>query len=170
MDFLIALLQTHAQTLQRLAALLGEETLLELLESMEATPEHNDKQCNKVEWIESTRSQSISGASPYVELEHAVHELNLPAMLEFHVWAYPHYRAFIESSLDLSARIRSQGSEAGQALVQEAVLQAQQWVRKLPLPPSLAAQAERAAEIPWIRFRSMVLKRIGKRPLGPVHR
>jgi hypothetical protein len=52
--------------------------------------------------------------------------------------------------------------------VDEAVAQAQAWMRSLGLPAAIAPQAERAAEIPWLRFRSEILPRLGRRPLGPV--
>ena len=113
-------------------------------------------------------------AQAMAEIQSAVNALNLPEVLEFYVWAYPHYRAFMESGIDLSyriPRITATGgpSESGVSLVEEAVAQAKDWFRKLPIHPSQAAAAERAAEIPWLRFRTEVLKRVGRRPLGPVY-
>ncbi|MCM2321702.1 MAG: hypothetical protein NDJ90_00390 [Oligoflexia bacterium] len=170
-DFLCQLLEAHAETLRRLAALLGEEALLELLENAgdteQAVPERGDA------FIERTASRLLapqrSGGSAYQQLEGAVHEFGLPAVLEFHLWAYPHYRAFIESPIDLESRIPGPGGDTGTALVEEAVAQAQAWVRHLPLPSQLGLQAERAAHVPWLRFRTNVLKRIGRRPMGPVY-
>ncbi|MGZ3688923.1 MAG: hypothetical protein ACXVBW_11515, partial [Bdellovibrionota bacterium] len=121
----------------------------------------------KTEWFDA--SQSTGYTSAYAQLESAVHEFKLPAVLEFHLWAYPHYRAFIESPLDLNSRILGPGNDAGLALVDEAVAQAEAWVKKLPLPPEASAHASRAAHVPWLRFRTTVLKRIGKRPMGPVY-
>ena len=54
-------------------------------------------------------------------------------------------------------------------LVDEAVEQAEAWVKNLPIAPEFALQAQRAAHVPWLRFRTQVLKRIGKRPMGPVY-
>lgn len=174
-DFLIQLLEAHAQTLQRLAALLGEDQLVELLEhagEKEAeraeTPVEDERRLRLVQGAMEPPMHD-SPSSPYQELEGAVQDFNLPATLQFHLWAYPHYRAFIESPLDLNARIRGAGSETGVQLVNEAVEQARMWVRRLPLPSPLGLQAESAAEVPWLRFRTNVLKRIGRRPLGPVY-
>jgi hypothetical protein len=107
-------------------------------------------------------------SSAYAELAAAVHDCQLPAPLEFHVWAYPHYRAFIESAIDLDSVVTAQG-EAGVALVDEAWARAREWVRGLPMQPDLGKRAEKVAEVPWLRFRTRVLERIGKRRLGPVY-
>lgn len=168
-EFLIFLLEAHAETLKRLCALLGEERLLELLEEAgdsSATPDPSISD-NLIRLFET--SSASFGGSAYQELEGAVQEMNLPEVLQFHLWAYPHYRAFIESPLELDSRIPGPGGEAGVALVEEAVQQAQAWIRSLPLPPQISQQVERAAYVPWLRFRTEVLKRIGKRPLGPVY-
>lgn len=172
-DFLIALLEAHAQTLQRLAALFGEERLLEMLESAGedetgkgATQRPEPAALTHPEWIQSVEDGS---GSAYAELEGAIHEMNLPAVLEFHLWAYPLYRAYIESSFDLGSKIQGAGSSAGTSMVNEAVAYAEEWIKCLPMPPGISQQAERAAQIPWLRFRAEVLKRIGKRPLGPVY-
>src|SRR5207237_1497991 len=123
--------------------------------------------------------------SPYEELQGAVQELGLTPELEFHLWAYPHYRAFVESSIDLGARIASQGApgsgygrihpmhasagSAGTVLVEEAAAQAEDWLRRLPVRPEQRQQLEALAHAPWLRFRAAVLKRIGRRPMGPVY-
>lgn len=176
-EFLIYMLEAQAETLKRLSALLGEETLMEILEAAgEAAGETAD---GTAESVAPTVSEKVIalfespgaafGGSAYQELEGAVQELNLPEVLQFHLWAYPHYRAFIESPLELDSRIPGPGAEAGAALVEEAVQQAQAWVHGLHLPPQISQQVERAAYVPWLRFRTEVLKRIGRRPLGPVY-
>ncbi len=176
-DFLIALLEAHGQTLMRLAAFFGEEKIIEMIEEVgdsPSSPESAPLLSIQQDWQAPDRV--TASGSAYAELENAVHELKLPAMLEFYVWAYPHYRAFIESPLELTSKIQtrphgpgSSGNDAGTILVEEALAQAQGWIRRLPISPSIAVQAERAAQVPWIRFRAEVLKRIGKRPLGPVY-
>lgn len=175
-DFLIQLLEAHAQTLHRLAALLGEDVLIELLE--QAGEEADDMNLftrtadgpPRLRLATALEEAAVdSPQSPYVELEGAVQDMRLSAMLQFHLWAYPHYRAFIESPVDLNSRIRGAGSEVGAQLVNEALERAKEWVRKLPLPTQIGLQAESAAEVPWLRFRANVLKRIGKRPMGPVY-
>jgi hypothetical protein len=167
-DFLIYLLEAQAQTLHRLAALFGEEILLHMLEeSGDAIQEQTVPPRFDTQWFEAPRDMGFS--SPYAELEGAVHEFKLPAVLEFHLWAYPHYRAFIESGVELDARIPGPGGDVGIALVDEAVEQAEAWVKRLPIAPEFALQAQTAAHVPWLRFRTQVLKRIGKRPMGPVY-
>lgn len=170
-EFLIAILEGHAETLKRLAALLGEENLITLLEMAgdedEAPKPAENATVIPLHDFESPRAGSPS--APYAELEGAVHEMNLPAVLEFHLWAYPHYRAFIESPLDLNSRIPGPGTEVGSILVEEAVAQAEAWAKKLPVSEAVTQQVLRTAHVPWLRFRTNVLKRIGKRPLGPVY-
>jgi len=178
-EFLMELLQAHGQVLLRLAALLGEEEFLELLEQAEELhPREDNAEAEKVWEVKTlsrlTASPGDTAHQSFAMIQGAVHEMNLPSVLEFYIWAYPHYRAFVESGIDLSFRIprltaTGAPSESGVSLVEEAVAQAKEWFRKLPIHPSQAAAAERAAEIPWLRFRTEVLKRVGKRPLGPVY-
>lgn len=168
-DFVICILQAQGETLKRLAALFGEEAIVELLEMVDEAPRPEPEPPISVvrdAWT-SPPTEPPSG-SAYAEIESAVRELGLPPQLEFHLWAYPHYRAFIESPLELNSRIRGHESEVGHALVEEAVAQATAWIRRLPIAPMIAPQAERVAQVPWLRFRSEVLKKLGKRPLESV--
>jgi hypothetical protein len=170
-DFLILLLQTHASTLQRLAALLGEEDLLRLLEDVgdhaEPLPEHSNIE---LEWFESGHFsvEAVRFRPIYGELEGAVHELKLPAFLEFYLWSYPYYRRLIESSIDLKSRIRGPSHPAATFLVEDALAYAKRWVKQLPVAPELAIQVEKTALMPWVRFRSEFLKKVGKRPMMPL--
>lgn len=178
-EFLIALLEAHAETLKRLAALFGEENLMHLLEMAGDDEEPLPRGSTKgkpAPPIKLVNPSFFDAPSPfsatdstYAEIEGAVHEMNLPAFLEFHLWAYPHYRAFIESPVDLNSRIPGPGGEAGVALVDEAVTQAEAWVKGLPMSDLVRDQASRAAHVPWLKFRTQILKRIGKRPMGPVY-
>lgn len=176
-EFLVQILEAHAETLKRLAALFGEENLIQLLEMAGDEDEGGGKNDEALPRRHQPAHLSVfeapspfsSSNAPYAELEGAVREMNLPSVLEFHLWAYPHYRAFIESDVDLNARIPGPGGEAGAVLVDEAVAQAEAWVRSLPMNPAVLDQASRAAHVPWLKFRSSVLKRIGRRPLGPVY-
>lgn len=164
-DFSIQLLKAQAQTLQRLAALFGEEALLEILENTgEIIEEKYSPPPLPSHWFSPPSHKEKP--SPYQELEGSVRELNLSATLEFHLWAYPFYRVLIESSLDLNSRIQTKNSSAGEELVNLAIAQAQAWVKLLPLRPEVSRRAERAASIPWLRFRSEVLKQIGIRPVA----
>ncbi|MBY0470668.1 hypothetical protein K2X30_05820 [bacterium] len=170
-DFLILLLSAHGQTLVRLAALLGEEELLEILEAageQEEPPLPTLSVLHKLGPLdppENTRSER----SAYAELESTISELGLSEVLTFHVWAYPHYRAYIESPIDLNSRIHRGNNEAGLQLAEEAIFQAKEWVHNLPLPPEISKKAAKLVEQPWIRFRTEVLTRVGRRPLGPVY-
>jgi hypothetical protein len=168
-DFLVLILEAHAETLKRLAALFGEERFLELLENADG---ENDPaptlDCKLIPFAPIGTRLPAGARSPYVELEGAVHEMHLPAFLEFHLWAYPHYRAFVESDLDLGSTMTEGNPDTGRALVDEAIRQAHEWVRKLHIPPAISAQAEAAAQAPWIRFRTNTLRKMGFRPIGPV--
>jgi hypothetical protein len=168
-DFLILVLEAHGRTLQRLAALFGEEPLLELLElAGENTSEDEACPALGARWFTAPSTGGSPGAA-YAELESSVHDLSLAAQLEFHVWAYPHYRAFIESPLELGARLASGGQaseDPATAVIDEAVARARDWLKKLPIPPELWNQAESAASVSWVRFRTEALKKAGRRPLG----
>jgi hypothetical protein len=176
-EFLIYLLEAQAETLKRLAAFFGEDRLLEMLESAdeEKPLPALDRKLIPFESLSNHSSHAGTSRSPYVELEGAVREFGLPAVLEFHLWAYPYYRAFIESDLDLNSMLATEhgfgglaGVDSSAHLIAEAVAQAADWVKQLPIPPSVSVQAEAAAQLPWVRFRTQVLKRIGRRPMGAV--
>jgi hypothetical protein len=166
-DFLISLLEAHAETLKRLAAFFGEERLLEMLESADDDFSQDPQSALPRIAARVIKFETPSGysGSPYQELEGSVREFGLPAVLEFHLWAYPYYRAFIESNVDLNSRLSEDSSTH---LINEAMSQAKQWIKKLPIPPAVSLQSEAAAELPWVRFRTQVLKRMGKRPMGAV--
>jgi hypothetical protein len=165
-EFLIDILRTHAQTLQRLAAFFGEEELLHMLEAAGDEPDENSCSIQAdIQWFEAPSSKPAKAVG-YSELQVAVSDLKLPAVFEFHLWAYPYYRCWIESALDLHLKIRGSDHSAGEILVDEAVNSAKLWVKKLPIRPELSPAAERAALVPWLRFRAEVLKKIGKRPIA----
>lgn len=176
-DFLVLLLNAQAETLKRLGAFFGEEILVAMLE--DAGESFDDRRLAGLEPAKfaSTSVASVTwiaaptphtNANAYAELEGTVRELDLPEVLEFHLWAYPHYRAFIESAVDLDARLPAGGGESGTALIEEAVSSAEAWVKALPIPPAIAAAAYKAAQVPWLRFRTEALKKMGRRPLGAV--
>lgn len=167
-EFLIHFLTAQGQTLQRLAALFGEEDLLEMLEevgeSYEVKPLILDL---NPERFQSAGDASGSG-NPYQQLEWAVTELKLSPTLEFHLWAYPFYRYMIESGVELDARVGPFPDDFTHVLVNEAVKQAKDWVQRLPIAPEHSLQAEKAALVSWLRFRSEVLKRFGQSPMVPI--
>ena len=162
--FLIQILRTHAITLQHLAAYFGEEALFELLEQS-AENHDEDRDLNPefhldLNWFYLPKPSLSQG---YAEIEGSVLDLKLPEVLQFHLWAYPFYRKFVESSLDLKSSIQKD-SGAIEILVEEAIHEAQVWIKRLPLPLPLSQHAQRIAHTPWIRFRAEVLKKSGKRP------
>lgn len=166
--FLIQILKTHASTLQHLAAYFGEEVLFELLElaaeNHDEDPDLNPEFHLDLSWFYLPNPSLSQG---YAEIEGAVLELKLPEVLEFHLWAYPFYRKFVESSLDLKMSIYKENG-AIEALVEEALYESQLWIKRLPLPSQISQHAERIAQTPWIRFRSEVLKKSGKRPFQSI--
>lgn len=166
LNFVIQILNTQGKTLQRLAAFFGEEELLQMLETAGETLNPVILPFNLGDLLDSPLDGSAAsqGTNTYAQLEGAVHEMKLPAVLEFHLWAYPFYRAIIESPFDLGSPIRNFNNTGGNRLVIEALKQAEEWVKNLPIHPEVSAQAERAAMIPWLRFRSEILKKFGKRP------
>lgn len=181
-EFLAEILTTHGQVLLRLAAMLGEEELLELIEKAEElhptpAPHEGEEPGSQWEkWLRErlTHSPGDTPSHAMAEIQGAVSDLNLPEVLEFYVWAYPPYRAYVETGIDLSLRIPRQGatgapSESGLQLTEDAVERAKHWFRRLPIASTMAPAAERVVEVPWLRFRSEVLKRVGRRPLGPVY-
>lgn len=164
-EFLIHILTAHAQTLHRLAAFFGEAELLEILETAGETSKEAPSPFElKDEWLTTTEGPETPTA--YLELEGAVHDMHLSAVLEFHLWTYPFYRLFIEKLVNLKAKIpNQQGSAVLELLVEEAIVQAKAWTRNLPIPPELALQTNSIAQVPWIRFRTTVLGKIGRRPI-----
>jgi hypothetical protein len=166
-DICREVLLAHAQTLQRLAALLGEERLLEFLEQ-QPQPEETEGTDLGVTWNECFRERNFApNAGPaenaYQSLEGTVKEAGIAAFLEFYLWAYPPYRTLIESPMTLHAALIP--GEMAIQLVEGLVKAADLWLRSLALPPRIAPRAEQAAQVPWIRFRSAFLAKIGERPL-----
>ena len=155
-DFLIALLQTHGQTLQRLAALLGEMELFQVLE--ESGEALKTPPC-PIPLDAKSSKESPSAGGVFNHLEWTVNEMKLPAMLEFHLWAYPFYRAIIENKIDFEMPI-------DESLIESALAYAKEWSKSLPLSPEIGHLAERAALIPWLKFRTTCLKKLGHRPIA----
>ena len=175
-DLLIFILQTHAETLKRLAAFFGEEEFLEILENSQepsegSNPGGHSSFTLETEWFEegTEGNSGRNGSSAYFELEDSVRELNLPAPLEFHLWAYPFYRILIESGVELDSYVaKNHPSSPLDQLIAEATRQAQEWIRTLSIPPGVFPQAESAALNPWVRFRTRVLNKAGRKALSSI--
>src|SRR4051812_15086962 len=125
-DFLIHLLATQAKTLHRLAAFFGEEELLQMLETA-GDIEDEDTPPTRIDpkWFDQPKTRDTPSA--YAQLEGSVRDFGLPAVLEFHLWAYPFYRSIIESPLDLKSTIQPDYN-AAESLINEAVAQARIWI------------------------------------------
>ena len=167
-EFLIHVLGAQAQTLQRLAAFFGEDVFLQILELAGETQETHPIPEIPSTWFE--KILATESTSPYTKLEGTVREFKLPSVLEFHLWAYPFYRSIIESPLNLNLKLKKAPHEGTESLVHEAVTQAQKWMRNLPVPDEMRPQMEQAGLIPWIKFRSQVLKEAGIRPVFSIQR
>jgi hypothetical protein len=172
-DLMMGILQAHGDCLTRLAAFLGEDRLVELLENpRETTTDSGDDSISDLKkWSASWSDSPLdSPGNCYLELEDSVRTLGLPAMLEFHLWAYPGYRAWIESSIQLDAVLLKEAALDYPKIIDESVRQSKAWLKLLVVPSELAARIEHIAELPWIRFRSEMLKKAGKNPFYEVAR
>ena len=189
-DFLTALLEAHGQALHGIAALLGEEELIEAIDQMEGAPAVDEETEKAHAFVKSialevaalARSGELpagaaasaavlrgSAGDPYLILEGAVRDFNLTPVLEFYLWTYPLYRAWIEGELPLDWVIPSPGTDIGTRMVDDAVARAERWMQLLMLPRPIAMRAEQYSRGPWLKFRAGALKRAGRRPLGPVY-
>lgn len=179
-DFLILLLEAYSETLRSLTTELGEEKLLQVLENYEVQfqeitkgffDERAQNLLKNLRLVENPPEEDPGLA--YHSLEMAVRELQLPSTLENYLLSYPFYRIFIESQFELHSRIPASTpflqSDQGLLLVNEVMIQAEVWIKNMPIPAHLRQQTESTAWIPWLRFRTTALKQIGKRPLGPVY-
>lgn len=166
-DYLIFLLKAQAETLRNLHDLFGERVFLAILENAgEREKVQSQDEEKKPIWLPCACTPS--GQSPYEELQDAVRDFKLPEVLEFYLWAYPHYRMFIESSLDLNSCLEGSNLELATALVDDAIKHGHAWIDQLPLPPEFKTKAMGEAKGPWLKFRTDVLKIIGRRPLERV--
>ena len=170
-DFLTAVLRTHAESLNRLAALFGEDIVLDMLEN---TPELDPSPEQVTAWEGLfSRFAPLPTSGPlgdpdaaYRRLESEVHSQKMAEFLEFHVWTFPFYRVFAESALDLRAPVLH--AEAAAELTEAAVLAARAWRERLPIAEEFRARADSAMSLPWIRFRTELMDRFGTRRLGTV--
>ncbi|MGK5087542.1 hypothetical protein WDW86_08285 [Bdellovibrionota bacterium FG-2] len=169
-DFLSFILRSHGQILLELAAFLQEDVLFEVLEQAgELDRPPTAAEVSQYLSLQSLHHEvSPSYESPFVLLEQTVRELHLSPVLEFHLWAYPHYRAFVESSVDLGTHLIADAKNPAlvTTLVHETLEHAQEWVKTLPLPPESGRLAEAISRKIWLRFRTEVLKKVGLRPIA----
>lgn len=164
-DFLICLLQFHSRVLRSLQDLLGEEALLAVLErSAEEGPSISYSTLKRLAPSDGARKiQALrsSPVSPYEELESAVSSSDLHHALQFHLWAYPSYRALIESSLGLDEALPG----SAEPWVQESLAHSETWYATLPLPGEIRVQADPPIEAARTWLQMEVRKRCGEKGL-----
>ncbi len=156
-DYLGHVLRHHGETLKQLSVLVGNEDLFEALEKQgeSATPLPAYLGLDPA----SLFTNEPGAEANYAELSSQVMDQDLPPMLEFHAWAYPTYRAFVEQGAELSAKIKD---EALAGLIDRTLEASKRWVQSLPIHPRLSPRVELASSNTWMKFRTEVLKRDGK--------
>jgi len=171
-DFVMALLEAHALTLLRLVVYFGEPKLIELLESV---PDDDAASAGVGDFAllpgvdDALTPPPPMGPQlkhPFTEIEGHVGELGVSSLLEFYLWAYPGYRMWAESALDLGAQLVPSNPKLLEAMIDQAVRQNRTWLGRLPIPSDLFASVERSAQVPWVRFRTDILRRSGGRHLA----
>lgn len=166
-EFIIEFLQAHSETLILLDDQYGTEILLKILDSAAET--YETKPCTfKIDpnWFEQPKKRQANSA--LLEIKQAVQSFKLPVTLEFHVWAYPFYRELIESPIDLESQFCNSASSGIEILIEESLNQAKEWTNRFPISSAIKKQTESLALGPWLKFRSRVLKRVGKLPFEAV--
>jgi len=161
-EFLIYLLKAHSKTLVLISQLLGEEQWLKILNSLPQQNKIEQKPILKLLQANQENKQN-NVPSPYKLLQEAVSNTQLSKELEIHLWSYPHYRAFIESSLDLGSPILTQKENTELVLIEEALSQAENWVHLLPVEEHLKLHIIQNSQPHWLRFRSEILNKTGKK-------
>lgn len=178
-EILALALESHGEVLKVLYTLFGEEVLIEVLErtdevaserSTETTLPPHLRKC----FMEDRRvSDQLNGPPDWSALlEKRVVAIGLPAVLGFYIWAYPPYRMWIESDLDLNLILNQVDAhdalpDSSQTLVADDwVNRADSWLSAIGLPEKIHQQVHRAAHPIWIRFRSRLLSHIGARRMS----
>lgn len=192
-DYLAQLLTHQAEVLRGLEDLFGETVLMACLErdaepalppstpwlSTEARqaallgPESASTLGERLRDV-AGRPPATDPASAYALLATTVRDLKLPEPWEFHLWAYPYYRVWIEGPWNLESVIRTdtKSTEAASldALIQEALASGIHWVERLGLPEPYRGQAMGIAESVWLKFRTRVLTQAGRARLSALTR
>lgn len=164
-DFLILMLKAHAETLKGLSDLLGEDVVFAILERTSEEDDTIPPLPQKHTLRVRTEATAVRSGSAYMELQDAVHHFHLPGTLEFHIWAYPHYRTFIESPFDLDSVLEPVGQSGEFPLAEEAITQAKKWISKIPGPAAFQTRIQQVSDQAWLRFRTQVFQKAGKKPL-----
>jgi hypothetical protein len=167
-DLLALLLQTQAETLMRLGALFGEDTLLDMLENSDEPREDSPERAKPLlsQWTEPSAIRGVpdSGAA-YARISNAVSGRGIPEFFEFHVFAWPYYRVWVEGEIDFNRVIRV---DAAPVIAEAALAASRAFVDRLPMPDEYRPRARAAAEVPWVKFAGDVKARAGARRLSAV--
>lgn len=164
-DLLIEVLRAQAETLELLRAALGQDELIHLLEEKDPPPSLFK---DVTPWCSGELSSRSGMSNPYKEVEGAVREMDLSALLEFYLWAYPTYRAWVESPVLLESLVTIDPPGHLARLADLTLLDAKAYVRHLTLPPQLSKQMEKLVDPAWIKFRTRLLSQSGKKRLTSV--
>ncbi len=168
-EYLVEVLTTQAQVLIEMRDLFGETVLLHALENRGEPP--NESLSPDANIFKPPLTAEALDDSPYTLLQSAVRGAHLPAALEFHLWAYPHYRAWIESQAALHWRTRpslTPPEESESLLILPALQTARSWVASFGFTPEIETKIARRVEQHWIRFRSKILQKLGRASIRPL--
>jgi len=165
-EFLRELLLIHGEVLKNLSAVFGKTVLVEILE---AAGEREDLICVPyLDFFESDNSDEEVGGAYYESIQVGVESLKLPPELAFHCWAFPIYRAYVESELPLNANLK-RDSDSEIKLFELTNSQIEGWLRSLALPEKIHKSAAKAVFPTWLRLRTKILESSGQPVLKPVN-
>lgn len=167
-DFLGEFLGAHAEALGRLADLMSEDIVIQLMEDERPhTPSPELKQIVDQIWDPKNTIQVTE--SPYMTIEQWVRQHRIPKQVEFYVWAYPAYRMIIESSLTPESNsVLKPDDKRYDALFAACRNEGLAWIRSQKLDEPLHTAAEKSVDLAWVKFRANMLKRLGRKTLSVV--
>lgn len=161
-EYLGAVLHTQGQVLLELHGLFGSRVLIEVLERAGDRPLETTSDCKTL------FAHAKGNNYPYEFLEALVLSVGLPKEFEIYLWAYPHYREYIESAVPIDGKIAKPSESNLSQLIDEATQEGYKWLAHLNLPPHIDAYVQKAAKGPWLRFRTALLTVSGRRPLTAI--
>lgn len=190
-DLLILILEAHAQALSRMAGTLGDETLAEVLDSSaekfedhpetlatllqplrELLPRLAPEEALGKDRFQSRRAASLSASrkhahAEYAEIEGAVKDFHLGGLMEFHLWCFPIYRLFAESSIPLTLVFEKDAPVMAELIA--SILQCnEEWTRQLSQSPGVANELLKITNPAWVKFRASALRLLGQRPFSRI--
>jgi len=169
-DFLVLLLQTHGRLLCDLREQFGADLLVRVLANYKT--QELPLQSSKLWELFPLKPRSPHSPFPFEALERPVRDLGLADDLEFFVWAYPYYRTFVESNVDLNETLPFQDQQVVAALVDEATRMSVSWIESMPIPTGAPADSrEKVVAVSrqqWLRFRTDLFRKNGQSPFQRV--